>query len=147
MYYQRSSKIRTIALSQEQIEVYALCDNPVTRQDLLNLASVAEDKIKVILEFLISQELIITVDKQQLKKSNSDEKKGPEFYQLRQSLESFLLEKLPPKKAIVFSKELNTCSNEPDLRTTGQKIATQIDRPIGEEMLNLLDSTSWRFFR
>ena len=142
LYHQRSAKIRTIALSQEQIEVYALCDNPVTIQDLLSLTSAKEDKIKAILEFLISQELIVTFGKQQLKKSNSVKKRDPEFYQLRQRLESFLVEKLPPKKAIAFSKELNTCSNEPDLRATGQRIATLIDKSIGEEMLNLLDLNS-----
>ena len=71
--------------------------------------------------------------------SKLENSKTRRFYHLRQCLEGFLADNLPPKEALVFIKEINSCSSETDLKDAGQRIALLIDDAVGEGILKLFD--------
>ncbi len=74
-----------------------------------------------------------------LEKAEPENTKTRRFYHLRQCLEASLAGKLPPKEALPFIKEINSYSNEADLKAAGQRIALLVDDSIGKDILKLLD--------
>ncbi len=74
-----------------------------------------------------------------LENSEPENGKTHRFYHLRQCLEGFLADNLPPKEALVFIKEINSCSSETDLKDAGQRIALLVDDSTGEGILKLFE--------
>ena len=151
-YFKRSDKLRSRLLSKEELNVYLSCRQAVQIRDLVSVTGLDTSQVKIILDNLVLEKLIVLIDHldnkdgNSLKKPDATSGKTTAFYKLCEELESFLTVRLPSKKAKDLLRELLICSSEFELKITAKrlakKIALLVDSNVGKEMLELIEKNN-----